>query len=476
MIEAERKTMTRTMFAAAAAVTAGVLAGAQARGEGDVLADAQAAARAYAEKTAERLPDAPAHPGFRQMFVNSYLDTITRTAKWRTDDAGRDDTYVITGDINAMWLRDSCAQVWPYLPLAKDSEPVARVIRGTINRAFSYIRIDPYANAFYDSTDRKSEHSGDRTTMLPGVHERKWELDSLCYPLRLAHGYWRATGDKTPFGDEWVEAVRKILATMRVQQRRDAGKSAEYTFRRRDWSPTETLAHGVGAPVKPVGLVAQGFRPSDDACIFPFNVPGNIFAVDVLAKTAQVLREARGDDALAKECEVLSAEIADAVRRNAVFEHPEFGLVYAYEIDGYGGRLFMDDANVPSLLSLPYLCDAKSFDPSVWAATRRMVLSKEGNPWFFKGSKGEGIGSPHTGYDRVWPMSVAMRALVSRDREEVASCIRQLLSTTGGKNAMHESFHADNDRRYSRGWFAWADGLFAEAVIHALEIGAVPAN
>ena len=468
-------TIRLTLFAAAVCATAAMPSWAAQDGTeaARVLAEAQAAARAFANRTSVQLPDSDRFPDLPKVFENSYLDTICRTVKFRVDESGRDDTYVITGDIDAMWLRDSCAQVWPYLPLAKDSSAVARVIRGVVNRAFGYIRLDPYANAFYDSP-RKSDHAGDRTKMLPGVHERKWEIDSLSYPLRLAHGYWRTTGDKTPFDAEWKESVRRILATFRVQQRRDGAKAAaEYTFARHDWSPTETLAHSVGAPVRPCGLIAAGFRPSDDACTFPFNVPGNIFASDALAKAAQVLRGACGDDSFADECEALSREIKEAVREYAVFDHPEFGRVYAYEIDGYGGRLFMDDANAPSLLSIPYLCDRDSYDAAVWEATRRMVLSKDGNPWFFRGAKGEGVGSPHTGYHRIWPMSIAMRTLVSSDKAEMAGCISALLKTTGGKGAMHESFDVNDDRRFSRGWFAWADGLFAEAVIHAHKAGAL---
>lgn len=438
-----------------------------------VLAEAQESARMFANGAASRFPENERFPDLRKVFVNSYLDTICRTVKFRVDESGRDDTYVITGDIDAMWLRDSCAQVWPYLPLAKNSSAVARVIRGVVNRAFGYIRLDPYANAFYDSP-RKSGHSGDSTMMLPGVHERKWEIDSLAYPLRLAHGYWRTTGDKTPFDAAWKESVRRILATFRVQQRRDGAKAAaEYSFARSTWSPTETLAHRVGAPVRPCGLIAAGFRPSDDACTFPFNVPGNIFAADTLAKAAKILREACGDDALANECEALSCEINKAVHEYAVFNHPEFGRVYAYEIDGYGGRMFMDDANAPSLLSIPYLCETKSYDLAVWEATRKMVLSKKGNPWFFSGTKGEGVGSPHTGYSRIWPMSIAMRVLVSHDKAEMAACVTQLLKTTGGTGAIHESFDVNDDRSFSRGWFAWADGLFAEAVIRAYRAGAL---
>ena len=376
----------------------------------DVVADARAAARSYVERAARQIGDAR----LARMFASSFMDTIERTVDYRLE-GGRDDSYVITGDIDAMWLRDSCAQVWPYLPLSKGSDSVRRILRGTLNRAFAYISVDPYANAFYRD-ERESPWKDDLTDMKPSVHERKWEVDSLAYPLRLAHGYWQTTHDKTPF------------------------------------------------------MIVSSFRASDDACQLPFNIPENIFASDALSKAAVVLREANSDDALASECEALAREILDAVALAGVVEHPEYGRVYAYEVDGFGGRIFMDDANAPSLLSLPYLCDAASFDRDVYEATRRMVLS-DANPWFFRGAKGEGVGSPHTGRGRIWPMAVAMRALTSSDRQEVARCIAQLVDTTGGTGAMHESHDADDDGDFTRGWFAWADGLFAEAVFHALDMG-----
>ena len=425
-----------------------------------VLDAAKADARSFAELTASRIGDGR----LEKMFVSAYLDTIERTVRYRVKN-GKDDTFVITGDIPAMWLRDSCAQVWPYLPLARESEAMRRVLRGVLNRAFDCVRCDPYANAFLDGRETETMWADDMTEMKRGLHERKWELDSLCYPLRLAHGYWKATGDAAPFGEDYAACVRASLSTMRAEQR-----ASRYFFKRRTWTPYGTLADGTVAPFKPNGMVSSAFRPSDDACILPLNVPGNIFASDVLRKTAEVLRQTKGDAALAAECEALAAEIRRAVEASAVVKHPKFGRVYAYEIDGFGGRILMDDANAPSLLSLAYLCDAASYDRNVYDATRRMVLS-EANPWFFRGLSGEGVGSPHTGRDRIWPLAVALRALTSTNRSEIAQCIIQLRDTTGGTGVMHESHLASDPSASTRGWFAWADGLFAEAVLHALDTG-----
>lgn len=430
-----------------------------ARDDAAVLDAARDDAKRFAVRAAEGIGDAK----LAKMFVSSYLDTIERTVRYRTKN-GKDDTFVITGDIPAMWLRDSCAQVHPYLRLAGDSEPVRRILRGVLNRAFDCIRLDPYANAFLDDGEISKSWADDMTAMKRGVHERKWELDSLCHPLHLAHDYWKATGDATPFGKDYVECVRTVLSTMRSEQ-----SKSRYSFKRRSWTPYGTLADGKLPPFKPNGMVASAFRASDDACILPFNVPANIFASDVLAKTAAVLRETNTNAALAVECEELSAQIGRAVAESAIFEHPQFGRVYAYEIDGYGGRIFMDDANAPSLLSIPYLCDSSAFDADVYAATRRLVLS-DANPCFFSGSAGEGIGSPHTGRNRIWPLAVAMRALTATDSDEIDKCIIQLRDTCDGSGAMHESYLVADPSDFTREWFAWAEALFAEAVLRAIEV------
>ncbi|MBR1871105.1 MAG: glycoside hydrolase family 125 protein [Kiritimatiellae bacterium] len=417
------------------------------------LEDAQADARRFAEGVAAHIEDAE----LAGMFTRCYLDTITRTVEYSEDGEGREDSFVVTGDIPAMWLRDSCAQVWPYLEVAKTSEAMRKVLRGVLARVYRCIAIDPYANAF----NKEPGHSmweSDLTAMKPELHERKWELDSLAYPMRLAHGYWKATGDSTPFGAEWEKTIKTILATMREQQKK-GGNRTSYTFKRRTYTPYGTLADGIGAPAKPTGMVASAFRPSDDACILPFNIPGNIFAAHALRLAAETTRETGGDEALALDCEVLAGEMEEGVAKYGVVEHPAFGRIYAYEVDGYGARMIMDDANAPSLLSLPYLCGVKT-DDAVYAATRRMVLS-DANPWFF----GEGVGSPHTGEGRVWPMAVAMRALTSDCAEEIGAAIAQLKATTGGTGVMHESYKVGDAADFTRSWFAWADGLFAEAVL-----------
>lgn len=398
------------------------------------------------------------------MFEACFANTLDTTVDFGTRD-GRPDTFVVTGDIPAMWLRDSTAQVWPYVRLAKADPELRRMLAGVINRQTRSVLIDPYANAF-NKGPTGSEFASDQTEMKPELHERKWEVDSLCWPVRLAHGYWQATADVSPFGPEWREAVRLTVRTFREQQRK-TGRGPYHFQRVTGWNPDSVPGGGWGNPVRPVGLICSMFRPSDDACVFPFLVPSNAFAVVSLRQLAD-LAEATGDDAaFAADCRALAAEVEAALHQYAIAEHPTRGRVFAYEVDGYGDRLFMDDANAPSLLSLPYLGACSADDP-VYAATRGLILSED-NPWFFRGRAAEGIGGPHTGADRIWPIGIAMRALTSRDDREILACLRMLISTDAGTGLMHEAFDKDDPTKFSRPWFAWANSLFGELVLELAE-------
>ncbi len=126
----------------------------------------------------------------------------------------------------------------------------------------------------------------------------------------------------------------------------------------------------------------------------------------------------------------------------------------------------MDDANVPSLLAMPYLNSISVNDP-IYQNTRRFVWSPD-NPFFFRGKAGEGIGGPHIGYDMVWPMSLIMRAFTSRDNGELRQCMKMLRDNDGGTGFMHEAFHKDNADKFTRKWFAWANTLFGELIIHLM--------
>lgn len=396
------------------------------------------------------------------LFENCFPNTLDTTVDFSIT-AGRPDTYVITGDIDAMWLRDSTAQVWPYLPLMKEDKKLQQLIAGVINRHVKCIHLDPYTNAFYKDGSKESEwKKTDITDMKPGIHERKWEIDSLCYPIRLAYKYWKLTGDTTPFDSGWKEAIRLTVKTFKEQQRKTG--DGPYNFQRTTfWATDGVPLGGYGYPVKPVGLICSMFRPSDDATIFPFLIPSNFFAVVSLEQAAEMLGKISKDAALANECTQLAREVMLALKQYAVTTHPQFGKVYAFEVNGFGSYNLMDDANIPSLLSLPYL-GAVSKTDAIYQNTRKLVLSPY-NPFFFKGKSGEGIGGPHAGMHMIWPLSIIMRALTSSDDAEIKKCIDTLQATHGGTGFMHESFHKDDAQKFTRKWFAWANTIFGELVM-----------
>ena len=224
---------------------------------------------------------------------------------------------------------------------------------------------------------------------------------------------------------------------------------------------------GYGYPVNPVGLICSAFRPSDDATIYSFLIPSNLFAERSLRQAAEMVRIIHKDAALSNECIQLADEVKLAVQKYGIASHPKYGRIYAFETDGFGNHLFMDDANVPSLLSLPYLGCVKATDP-LYLNTRKFVLS-DSNPFFFKGKVAEGIGGPHVAMDMVWPLSIIMRGLTSSNDAEVKQCIQTLMKTHAGKGFMHESFHKDDPSNFTRSWFAWANTIFGEFILHTAE-------
>ena len=419
------------------------------------------------ERTIVQVQSQLTNPTLAWMFGNCFPNTLDTTVHFREDSDGSPETFVYTGDIHAMWLRDSGAQVWPYVRLCGEDEPLRLLIAGVINQQFKLITFDPYANAFNDGPTG-GEWMSDKTDMRPEVHERKWEIDSHCYPIRLAYAYWKKTGDASVFGAPWLAAIQLTLKTFKEQQRFNG--FGPYTFQRRTERQLDTkCCNGMGAPVKPCGLIASAFRPSDDATTYEFLIPSNFFAVSALRKAAEILETVNGDDQLASECRALADEVQAALNQYAVVNHPVWGKIYAFEVDGFGNALMMDDANAPSLLSLPYLCDVPLND-KIYQNTRRFVWS-DSNPYFFKGKMAEGIGGPHIGYDMAWPMSLIMKALTSTNDAEIKSCVELLMLTDAGTGFMHESFHVDNPADFTRPWFAWQNTLFGELILDLIAKG-----
>ena len=408
-------------------------------------------------------------PDLAVLFSNCFPNTVDTTVDFTPAErnGGVPDTYVITGDIDAMWLRDSSAQVNPYLPLCSRHDlPLAAMISGLIRRQTRCIALDPYANAFYKDPTKVSQWQSDHTEMRPGVHERKWELDSLCYPIRLAYQYWKITGDNSPFDAAWRDAMHLAVATMRVQQRKDG--PGPYRFQRNTAQQSDTVAGGGwGLPIRPTGMICSVFRNSDDAALYLFNIPENLFAAASLRQLAELLTASTGggtDPALAADCRSLADEVEAAVHQHGLRDHPVHGQIYAYECDGYGNCVFMDDTGLPSLLSLPYLGCGKP-DDEIYRRTRAFSLSLD-NPYFYRGTAMEGLGSPHTAPKKlVWPLGISTRGLTSIDPEEMRRCVHWLKTTTAGTGFMHEGINPDNPADFTRPWFAWSNSLFAELIL-----------
>lgn len=404
-------------------------------------------------------------PKLRQMFINCFPNTLDTTVRFKMKD-GAPDTFVITGDIPAMWLRDSSAQLWPYLNLCQADKDLQIMIAGLIRRQADCILLDPYANAFNDGPIGSPWESDFTQHMIKELHERKWEIDSLCYPIRIAYRYWQLTGDASVFTDTWHKAMELVLRTFREQQRKD-GRGPYSFYRECDKATDSNINNGFGAPVRPVGLIFSAFRPSDDATQYGFLVPSNMFAVTSLRQLAEIESKVLHHDAFAQECRALADEVETALQKYAVVEHPKYGRIYAYEVDGYGNYTMMDDANVPSLLALPYMGWGKADDP-IYRNTRNFVWSED-NPYFFRGKAGEGIGGPHVGLDFPWPMSLILKGLTADSADEQYECLNMLRNTDGDTGFMHESFHKDDARNFTRSWFAWANTLFGELVLHVAE-------
>lgn len=388
----------------------------------------------------------------QRTFQNCYVSTAKTTTKFL--ESG--EAYVFTGDIAAMWLRDSSAQVVHYLPFLKEYPILKEMVKGLIARQAKCIHIDPYANAFNEEPG-ESHWASDLTEFNPWNWERKYEIDSLCYPVWLMNAYVENTGAHDIFTPEVKQAFRDILDVWKLEQNHENSK---YTFMRPEsWALDNLVNDGKGAPVGYTGMTWCGFRPSDDSCTYNYLIPSNMFAVVVLGYMEKFLREEYSDAAMADEAAELRAQINDGIQKYAIVKDETFGEMYAYETDGLGNYTFMDDANVPSLLSLPWLAYCEKDDP-IYKNTRAFVLSKK-NPFYFEGTAAKGIGSPHTPDQYIWHIALTMQGLTSDDQAEREEILKMLLDTEAGCEVMHEGFHCDAPEKFTREWFAWANSLFA---------------
>lgn len=419
-----------------------------------------------------------------RLWENAFPNTLDTTIKYHQP-GPNPLTFIVTGDIDAEWLRDSQHQLRPYLKVLKSLpqnemglDPLNDLLLGAIAQQARYVSRAPHCNAFQAPPESglkaTSSNEGDAVWPYTSPYfsfECKYELDSLASFLGLSNDYYEATKDDSFVTHEWRTAVARLIQFL---ERTTVGTyDAEtgeplkepYLFRR--WTNVGSETHwnqGVGNPVRYTGMARSWFRPSDDACIYQFFVPANAQMSVELARLAAYYHSETGDKAKA-----LSKQISDAIWKHAVINHAEFGKVFAYEVDGFGSALFMDDANLPSLLSLPDMGFLSPSD-STYQRTRKMVTSQQGNPYYIKGKHFEGIGGPHVGIRAAWPMSRIVAMRTTSDLTEIREHLKAVVTSTKGLGLIHESVNVDTNA-YSRPWFAWANSEFAKAILDLDERG-----
>ncbi|MFT4148105.1 MAG: glycoside hydrolase family 125 protein [Micrococcaceae bacterium] len=401
-----------------------------------------------------------------KMFEIGMKNTLLTT--FYIEDGGK--SFVITGDIPAMWLRDSTTQLRPFLLLLKKlndknfDQKFHDLIVGVIRKQTQLIAKDPYANAF-NASAVGAGHSNDDLCQNPWVWEEKYEIDSLAYPMQLAYQVWKITGDDSFFDEQFRHNCYRILKQWTIEQNHE--EQSKYRFIRQTNNPLETLPRaGKGKMVNTTGMTWSGFRPSDDACTYNYNIPANLFAAQVLNYIQEIAQEVFQDSDLLEYAQKLGQDIRQGVDQYGTIEHPKFGRMYAYEVDGFGQYLLIDDGNMPSLMSLP-LTGGISVHDEVYKNTREFILS-EYNPFYYVGTAARGIGSPHTPNEYIWPIALSVQGITATDKKEKLAIIQTLLNTDAGTNMMHESFHKDDPTLYTRHWFSWANSMFCELLLQQI--------
>lgn len=491
---------------------------------------------AYIDKMESRIKD----PDLYRLFQNSFPNTLDTMVKWHgyaNDAEGNSTTeelsYIITGDIDAMWLRDSASQLYSYLSflsphkteLTDDIASLNSLWRGLINSHARYIIISPYCHSFqpppesgippsvngaYDQNNPRPAYDRNK------VFDCKWELDSLASFLQVSVGYWTRTHDHAFFARyQWIEAVKAAVdaaAAMRLGTYDTEGRVLPSAWTFTGWTNrgSETLTNdGLGNPVRSNGMVRTAFRPSDDATIFQLLVPANMMWAKYLEEASVLVAElAEGavhpldatKQAMARELTQTMRDFARGIREgidaDGVVAHREFGDIFAYECDGYGGVNLMDDANVPSLLSMPLFRYDESRYPlpksvagrdygKIYQNTRRFAMSMA-NPYWAQGPAISAVGGPHLGPGKGWPMAALVAGLTAFEAESgfvdargdsldagagealvafVGEQLGMVLNSTSGWGVVHESVDSWRGASFTRAWFGWANGLLGELVV-----------
>ncbi|MCJ1314113.1 hypothetical protein MMC25_007793 [Agyrium rufum] len=444
------------------------------------------------EKVIEDLTSRMKNKDLARLFENAFPNTLDTTVRWHVDGTQKKpsrsvapdgswtgaQSFIVTGDINAEWLRDSTNQLKQYQPLAAKDPKIKNLILGAINTQTEYVIESPYCNAFQPPppSHLPPTENGQDDNVHPAyepsrVFECKYELDSLAHFLALGNQFFESTKSSAFLNDRWYLALETVMEIIREQSESTFNVSSgkyernEYTFRRTTNVGTETLnLGGLGNPLNAgTGLVRSAFRPSDDATILGYLIPANAMMAVELKKTAAILKEVGKDDlsdALTKRASI----IRNGVLEHGVVTHKVYGDVFAYEVDGYGSQIMMDDANLPSLLALPLL-GFVDINDKIYQNTRKMILAQEGNPYYLQGEGFAAIGGPHIGLQHAWPMSRLVQVMTTDDEDEILNGLTAVLETSK-LGLVHESVHVDRVYDYTRIWFAWANSVFAQTILH----------
>jgi len=411
------------------------------------------------------------------------LDMCTRTL-WHTIETTtivlpNKETFVHTGDIDDLWLRYSAAQVHPLLvPLfgpnrtqsliATDAK-LDRIVSGLIRRTATYIRHDPYANAFRIDDSYVFSQAQKRMGRHDLISTWNYELDSLAFWMRMVYFYAKQSPNgmrpESVVRLEKVQQAAEIMVDLwKAEQQHELddvsvprGPLFDCLNCNKPYRYPGLPRNGKGSPTNAsAGLTWTGFRPSDDECKYGYLIPANMFAIVALEYVQDMATKIWKNSELAIKAHRLAQEIQLGIETHGIVTHPVHGKIYAYEVDGLGNSFVMDDANIPSLLSIPYL-GYKHYDRQVYANTRRFILSHD-NPYYHKGTNDitgeiEGYGSPHMERairNNIWPMSIAMQGLTSDDVEEKVRLVETLVKASAGTGWMHESFDVANPRHFTR--------------------------
>lgn len=419
------------------------------------------------EAELERVKPLIADPDLARVFENTFPNSLDTAIKWRGAAANNSEeelAFVITGDIDAMWIRDSANQLQAYRSvLGSRDDELAALFRGVINLQARYLILEPYCNAFQAPPESgiPAVVGSAGSTVSPPVDTRvvstcNFELDSFASFLQLSADYFAATRDLAFFGRfQWVYAVQSLLEAARNMTEPTYGDDGKrlpppYRFNSNTRTMTATLNNvGTGNPVARTGMVRSPFRPSDDAAVFEFLVPANMMFERYVNATAAIMEEL-GEVEIAGEMRDMAEGIREGIEEHAVVEGPEGEKIYAYEVDGFGGRNLMDDANVPSLLSAPFIGYLDK-ENEVYKATREFVLSRR-NPWYARGPVISGVGSPHVKPGAAWPMASIVRIMTTDDDGEIEAALAELVSSTAGLGLMHESVNSYQETDWTREW------------------------